>query len=503
MGADRHQALRFVKGRGYVTPVPLGLTPADFRVRRTAMEDLKKRLQAQDWTAWDYWGPEIERATERLAAFDREGADGPALATHLEDALAVRRRHYMLHPLCWFKPLPTYYDAFARLSGLSGDALTSAAGRLVGSGHTLLTDLVNRLYELARVARRDPEIAALVAEPPPNVYDRLAALPAAAPVLELLDDLLTRYGYHNGDGYGSEATLRTPTWRERPDRVLHVAAAYLDPDLPAPEEARARARAARDAEVEALCGASEDAGLVAEFRRELAYARKNVTVLEQHNHFIDQMGLGLLRHATLAAADWLAVQGLLAHRDEVFWLSFDEMLEALRADLPERRGGVCAALADRVAEQRERHARWTGLRPPPILGLPEARLPPRPAQEKLREPSAEGQEEWGRVVGLGASPGRYRGRARVVPDATRLPRLAPGDVLVAPNAGPLWASLIPTLGALVLDEGGLTQHAAVTAREYGVPAVVDTRNGTLRVQDGSTVTVDGTAGTVMLSDYGG
>jgi len=136
--------------------------------------------------------------------------------------------------------------------------------------------------------------------------------------------------------------------------------------------------------------------------------------------------------------------------------------------------------------------------PPPLLGVPEATLPERPA---LRNDLTDaGSSVSGRLLGQAASAGRKRGRARVVSDAVVLPDLEPGDVLVAENVGPRWTPLFPILGGLVLDGGALGQHAAATAREYGVPAVIGTGDATRRIPDGAWVTVDGGAGTVDLED---
>jgi len=74
----------------------------------------------------------------------------------------------------------------------------------------------------------------------------------------------------------------------------------------------------------------------------------------------------------------------------------------------------------------------------------------------------------------------------------------PGDVLVAESAGRQWTPLFTVLGAIVLDDGALTQHAATTAREYGVPCVIRTRNATHRIPDRAYVVVDGAAGTVEI-----
>jgi pyruvate,water dikinase len=86
----------------------------------------------------------------------------------------------------------------------------------------------------------------------------------------------------------------------------------------------------------------------------------------------------------------------------------------------------------------------------------------------------------------------------VIPLATPLPALAPGEVLVAENAGPLWMPLFPLLGGLILEQGAVTQHAAAIAREYGVPAVLGVDGATRRIPDGAWVIVDGDGGTVAL-----
>lgn len=79
-----------------------------------------------------------------------------------------------------------------------------------------------------------------------------------------------------------------------------------------------------------------------------------------------------------------------------------------------------------------------------------------------------------------------------------MPDLKPGEILVAENAGPGWTPLFPILCGIVLDLGAVTQHAATTAREYGIPAVMHTKNATLRIPDGAWITIDGSAGTVEI-----
>ncbi len=93
----------------------------------------------------------------------------------------------------------------------------------------------------------------------------------------------------------------------------------------------------------------------------------------------------------------------------------------------------------------------------------------------------------------------YRGTARIVTDAgDALARLEPGDVLIAPLTTPAFNAVLPIVGALVVEEGGALCHAAIVARELGVPAVVGLANATTTIPDGAKVEVDPVAPTVTV-----
>jgi len=101
------------------------------------------------------------------------------------------------------------------------------------------------------------------------------------------------------------------------------------------------------------------------------------------------------------------------------------------------------------------------------------------------------------VQGLAASSGRASGAVRVLHSPDESERLVAGEILVAPMTSPDWVPTIRRAAALVTDGGGLTCHAAIVARELGVPCVVGARNATTVLRDGEIVTVDGASGTVV------
>nr|WP_042178576.1 phosphoenolpyruvate synthase [Kibdelosporangium sp. MJ126-NF4]CEL13271.1 Phosphoenolpyruvate synthase [Kibdelosporangium sp. MJ126-NF4]CTQ98963.1 Phosphoenolpyruvate synthase (EC 2.7.9.2) [Kibdelosporangium sp. MJ126-NF4] len=101
------------------------------------------------------------------------------------------------------------------------------------------------------------------------------------------------------------------------------------------------------------------------------------------------------------------------------------------------------------------------------------------------------------IKGLAASPGTATGRVRVLSSPADGAQLQDGDVLVAPMTNPDWVPTMRRAGAVVTDEGGMTCHAAIVARELGVPAIVGTRNATTVLKDAQRVTVDGREGRVL------
>jgi pyruvate,water dikinase len=112
--------------------------------------------------------------------------------------------------------------------------------------------------------------------------------------------------------------------------------------------------------------------------------------------------------------------------------------------------------------------------------------------------SSDAEHEHDMLRGLAASPGTYEGPARLIAGPAEFGRIVQGDVLVTPATTEAFNILLPLLGAIVTDNGGLLSHSAIVAREYGIPGVVGTREATERIADGTRVRVDGTAGEVTV-----
>ena len=104
------------------------------------------------------------------------------------------------------------------------------------------------------------------------------------------------------------------------------------------------------------------------------------------------------------------------------------------------------------------------------------------------------------LTGIAASSGAAEGRARLVADPKQLAQVEDGEILVAASTSPSWTPFFSRVSAVVVDIGGIMCHAAILAREYGLPTVVGTGSATKRLKTGDRLRVDGNTGVVTVLD---
>ncbi len=211
---------------------------------------------------------------------------------------------------------------------------------------------------------------------------------------------------------------------------------------------------------------------------------------------------GLVRRALLEAGSRLAARGALRDADDIFDTVAAELTPLLTGDGDHPSAGELSRRALRRRNPGPVPPRRLGDEDPP----PDEPLPP--AMETimgamfsamaLEDMPDDSPGEEAVLCGAGASPGIYEGRARLVRGEGDFERLERGDVLVVAITTPAYNVILPLIGAVVTDRGGILSHPAIVAREYGIPAVVGTGRATASIPDGTRVRVDGGAGTVTL-----
>lgn len=241
----------------------------------------------------------------------------------------------------------------------------------------------------------------------------------------------------------------------------------------------------------------------AEFDDLLAEARAAYRIRDERTYYNDTWSTGIARRAILEAGRRLVGAGRLHAADHAVDLTPDELTAALRGGGPS---------SDEIASRVAFRLTHTMADAPALIGGTPS--PPPPA-DWLPHDAARAQRAIAMVIGLmfteqpgsaqsatvkgfGASPGTVVGNARLVLAPAEMERIRQGDILVTGFTSPAFNGVLPIISAVVTDRGGSLSHAALVAREFGIPAVVGCGNATRLIKDGMLIKVDGANGTVDI-----
>ncbi len=241
-----------------------------------------------------------------------------------------------------------------------------------------------------------------------------------------------------------------------------------------------------------------------DFDDRLDEMRRTYRLRDERAVFCDGWATGLARRALLEVGRRLAASGALHDARHGVDLERQEVGAALRDGR--------APDADAVAERYTWRTTMTVADAPPYLTAMPAPPPPvewLPAKARRSAAAidvfmaslfgvAETPNTETVLTGLAVNHGIYEGTARLVDDSADFDRIQEGDVLVTRMTSPYFNVVLPLLGAIVTDRGGQLCHAAIVAREYGIPGIVGTRDATRVIRDGARVRVDGSTGEVRL-----
>ncbi|MFT3773826.1 MAG: PEP/pyruvate-binding domain-containing protein [Minicystis sp.] len=436
---------------------------------------------------------EIDRARRGLFDMDLGILPDDGLGTTLRSAADLLDRTGTLMLACASASLASHLAlcrlldcvgrrrADARSGGADGDPIEAGAGwgaaepiaqALVGGAREL--DSANPGIALAKVAEvvrldasaRDRVLAGEVRGP--------ADLPDG-PTRRAIEEFLELYG----DRAVREAELATPRWREDPAQVIAMLVSSLRAPPNDPEKALARARALADREMARLETRVSTVELTL-VRLLVARTQRFTRLRERMRTWVTRV-LGMIRTIALDVDRRLRRIDPTLAPGSVFFCTYDELIAALRSG----RAEVGHVVRLRRAEHARDAARpdppptFIG-RPPPLL------LPPAPGT---------------RLVGLPASAGVVEGLARVLePGAVGLDAVAAGEILVSRTTDVGLSPLFLVAAAVVTELGGPLSHAAVVAREYGIPAVVNVPGATIAIRTGDRLRVDGDRGVVERLD---
>jgi pyruvate,water dikinase len=209
---------------------------------------------------------------------------------------------------------------------------------------------------------------------------------------------------------------------------------------------------------------------------------QRLIALRDECRHVTTMHVAHLRRVTLEFGRRAVAAGIVDHQDDVFFLDWDELPRIIFEPHGDWR--------PIVAERRRRREADAQLEAPNIVGG---------ERDAHSAPAADAN---GALFGYGVSPGVVTGSVRVLRSVEAIGRLS-GEIVVFPAIEPMLTPIFPLVKGIIAEMGGLLSHAAILAREYGVPAVVSVQDATRRLKDGDRVELDGTTGRIRVLEPAG
>jgi pyruvate,water dikinase len=353
------------------------------------------------------------------------------------------------------------------------------------------------LYDLAMWTRTQPELAGYLAYASSKIIAQACAS-QSAPIAgaESWREFTGRFAEHLGRfGHAVfDMDFASSIPADDPEPLLKALKYFLSGEARSPYERQGAAAAAREQATESLLARLK--GLRLRFIRPLVRIAQRYAPLREDA--LADVGLGWprLRCMLREVGRRLVVAGAIAQPDDVFCLTSEEAEATARALDSGRPPQDYASAVAKCRATQDIERRVT----PPValpikggarfLGIDFSRW----------MPARTGQRAGKLIKGVGASPGRVTGVARVIHGPEEFDQMQPGDILVAKITTPAWTALFALASGVVTDVGGPLSHSSIVAREYHIPAVLGTGVATERIRSGQRITLNGDAGEVAPAD---
>jgi len=292
--------------------------------------------------------------------------------------------------------------------------------------------------------------------------------------------------------YGDRSSLNMtpllgmPTWREKPEIIHELVDTLLsDTNLLNSEESFKNQEADYEAAKKQIEKRLEP-GAYLQFQKVLERARNEVIVREESSFLMEKL-TACMRRMAMKLGSLLVNQSVINEAGDVFFLFLEELgpVAEGKLDIKERIEKRKKSFA-KVYAAHEKGVHWM---------ISTGSFPVFETKKKTRE---DGKDASDSMWGSAASNGVYEGPVCIVRSPAEFNKLKKGDVLVSSYTSPAWTPLFRVASAVVTERGSAISHAAIIAREYGIPAVVAIENVTNVLRDGQRIRVDGTKGVVTL-----
>ncbi|GAA3773428.1 phosphoenolpyruvate synthase [Streptomyces coacervatus] len=427
----------------------------------------------------------IERSQASIAALERDirTKTGPALFDFLLEAFEEHKRNLgdPLNMQAIMAGMEATWWLNDKLQEWLGEK--NAADTLTLSAPDNVTSEMGlALLDVADVIRTQPQVVAFlqgVGVEDEGFLDELAKLAGGTEARDAIEAYLDRYGMR----CVGEIDITRPRWRERPTTLVPVLLDNVRNFAPGAaerrfEEGRQKARKKEQDVLSRLRALPDGDRKADETKRMIDRVRTFIGYREYPKYGIVSRYF-VYKQALLEEAERLVQADVLPWKEDIFYLTFQELHEVVRSHHVDGR---------LIQQRKDAFRSYHALTPPRVLTSDGEAVTGAYRRDDVPD---------GALIGLPVSGGTIEGRARVILDMAEAD-LEAGDILVTAFTDPSWSPLFVAVAGLVTEVGGLMTHGAVIAREYGLPAVVGVERATRLIRDGQRIRVHGTDGYVEI-----
>ncbi len=425
----------------------------------------------------------VERSQASIAALRRDirTKTGPALFDFLQQAFQEHKR-VLGDPLSMqaiMAGMEATWGLNDRLQEWLGERNTADTLTVSAPGN-VTSEMGLALLDVADAIRPHPDVVAFLHDIKDDGFlDELSKVAGGTEARHALEAYLDRYGMR----CVGEIDITRPRWSERPSTLVPLILDNIklfEPGAAARRFELGRLEAQRKAqEVLARLRALPDGEQKADEAKRMIDRVRTFIGYREYPKYDIVTRYFIYKQALLEEAERLVRADVLQDRDDIFYLSFEELHDVVRTH----------QLDDQLIQQRKDAFRcYQALTPPRVLTSD---------GEAVAGTYRRDHAPTGALIGLPVSAGTIEGRARVILDMAQAD-LEVGDILVTAHTDPSWSPLFVAIAGLVTEVGGTMTHGAVIAREYGLPAVVGVDRATQLIRDGQRIRVHGTDGYVEI-----
>jgi phosphohistidine swiveling domain-containing protein len=481
---------------GYVYTAIIGRTPEEEKATAPYYGWIMPTYATNflDW--WEKrYVPEVKRNFEYIDTFDAERASLPELMIYLEETIDIQERHFRLHWILNYAQFQVSIDFGAVVKELVGEVSPEVMGKVNISRKDRNWDSLSDLWKLKEKVKKSKELSAAFTKGA-NAAQIRSLLEKSKPGS---DFLMAVQEYANEFGYKSIYTheYKFKLWVEDTTPIIEQVKNYFDTDYDY-NAAYKKCLAEQDEAIEELRRriASRPKADRDRFEKALDLNLRMMPLTPDHHFYFDQASFARMRLVLIRVARRMVKERLLDDPEDIMFLEYEQLRRYVASPTSYDGKGLIAKAKKEMEKASRIHPRaWVGtvtqwgmyIEPYHTLwGYP----------ERFERGSGEGIK--GEIKGLAASAGVVEGVAHVVRSPAEFDDVKQGEIMVCIMTNPAWAVVFSKISGIVTDTGGVLSHSAIVAREFMIPAVVGTSNGTKEIKTGNRIRVNGDTGVVEI-----